>query len=399
MPNASLTCVDLWCKGGSYFENEGEEGLAHFLEHMIFKGSSTLKEGEFDKRIEALGGSSNAATGLDDVHYYVLVPENAVSEAINLLLNLALTPSIEENTYLLEREVVLEEIAQYKDQPEEKIFQILLEKCWPNHPYGRSILGFEKALNSIMPSEMRRFHQRQYRPENLCLGIAGHIPEDIENILNKSELSKIKNSNLENPFRTGCLTPSFSCGRKEIEIKRLESSRITMAWPLPPASNQLMIIGGDIATSLLAEGRSSRLVRHLRENLQIVDSIEMDITPLEQGSLVILEASCLENNLDKVEREINLILKDCLINKPSNKEIARAKQLVNSSICFGLELPAQITGTIASQTLWNRDQTLLGPIKLIDYWESESIQSKLLTRIQPECSYTLIARAAKKRNK
>ena len=103
MPDASLTCIDLWCKGGSYFEKEGEEGLAHFLEHMIFKGSNLLKEGEFDKKIEAFGGSSNAATGHDDVHYYVLVPNKAVSNAIDLLLNLALAPSLEEKPYLLNK--------------------------------------------------------------------------------------------------------------------------------------------------------------------------------------------------------------------------------------------------------------------------------------------------------
>ena len=74
MPDAALTCLDFWCRGGSAWEHEGEEGIAHFLEHMVFKGSRALGPGEFDRRIEALGGSSNAATGFDDVHFHVLVP-------------------------------------------------------------------------------------------------------------------------------------------------------------------------------------------------------------------------------------------------------------------------------------------------------------------------------------
>ena len=95
LPEAPLTCIDLWCKAGSAYEREGEEGIAHFLEHMIFKGSSKLKAGEFDLRIEALGGSSNAATGLDDVHFYVLVPPETIEEALNLLINLVLSPAID----------------------------------------------------------------------------------------------------------------------------------------------------------------------------------------------------------------------------------------------------------------------------------------------------------------
>ena len=86
--DSTLSCIDFWCKGGSLYEKKDEEGVAHFLEHMIFKGSRNLKEGEFDLKIESLGGSSNAATGLDDVHYHILVPPSNTEEALNLLLEL-----------------------------------------------------------------------------------------------------------------------------------------------------------------------------------------------------------------------------------------------------------------------------------------------------------------------
>ena len=125
---------------------------------MIFKGSIELKEVEFDKKIEALGGSSNAATGLDDVHYYVLVPANGVITAIDLLMNLVLSPSLKESQYSLEKEVVLEEIAQNKDIPDEQIMQYLLKNCWPSHCYGRSILGLEKSLKGSQAKQMREFN-------------------------------------------------------------------------------------------------------------------------------------------------------------------------------------------------------------------------------------------------
>ena len=92
--------------------------MAHFLEHMVFKGSQHLPAGAFDREIEALGGSSNAATGFDDVHFHVLIPAEQASRALDLLLELVLNPTIDAADFEMERDVVLEEIAQYADQPE-----------------------------------------------------------------------------------------------------------------------------------------------------------------------------------------------------------------------------------------------------------------------------------------
>ena len=395
VPDAPLTCIDLWCKGGSSFEKKGEEGIAHFLEHMIFKGSNKLREGEFDKEIETLSGSSNAATGLDDVHYYVLVPPKGVKTAIDLLTNIVLAPSLDINQYSLEKEVVLEEIAQHKDQPDDQIMQCLLENCWPMHAYGRSILGLEDSLNKSQPESMRDFHERQYKPENLALSIVGYIPKDIEKIITNTDLTTSKKVSKERLPLENLIKPDFQPGRKEIEVSRLESARITMAWELPPAKNQQFLMGADIATSILAEGRRSRLVHHLREELQIVESIDMGISVLEQGSLFLLEACCEEQNLSKVENEIHSIFIDCIKNPSLPKEVERAKQLVRNSICFGLELPSQIAAISASQILWGRHQSLLEPLNFIDLWESSNLQTSLFSELEPSKSFTLIARQKK----
>jgi hypothetical protein len=111
LPQAPVTCLDFWCRAGSAAETPAESGLAHFLEHMVFKGSERLAAGDFDLRIEALGGSSNAATGFDDVHYHVLVPPSAAAEAVDLLLDLVLAPRLDPEDFDLERQVVLEELA------------------------------------------------------------------------------------------------------------------------------------------------------------------------------------------------------------------------------------------------------------------------------------------------
>jgi len=161
---APVVCLDFWCAAGSRTETAQESGIAHFLEHMVFKGSGQLAAGEFDRRIEALGGSSNAATGFDDVHYHVLIPPEAAPEALDLLLDLVLDPRLDADDFGMEKQVVLEELAQSEDQPEEVAFQRLLALACPGHPYGRPILGDRQALLDHDPQRMALFHQRRYRP-------------------------------------------------------------------------------------------------------------------------------------------------------------------------------------------------------------------------------------------
>ena len=154
------------------------------------------------------------------------------------------------------------------------------------------------------------------------------------------------------------------------------------------------MIGYDIATSLLGEGRRSRLVDKLREELQLVESIDMDLTALEQGGLVVLEVCCTEANLEQVEREIMKILKDTYETKPSEKEINRAKKLVKNGLLFSLEVPSQVAAITGSQALWNRHAPLLEPINCIESWTIEELQQKIFRELQLANAFILIAKKA-----
>ncbi len=391
MPDATLTCLDLWFRAGSSLEKAGEEGLAHFLEHMVFKGSNTHKAGEFDRKIEALGGSSNAATGFDDVHFYVQVPQKVVEPALELLIDLVINPALLPDPFAMEREVVLEEIAQHNDQPEEQVFQQLLSSCWKDHPYGRPILGLKESLENLTPKRMKDFHNRLYTSENCCLSIAGGIQDEMIHFINRSHLSTLSPKNASIKGNAGVSRINFKTGRETIQIARLESARILKAWPIAAAHDQQLIMGADIATTIFCEGRSSRLIRRLREELQIVESVDMDITVLEQGGLVLLEACCKVEDVEQVEDEINNLLIESLITAVDKKELDRACHLVRNSLCFSLELPSQIAGMAGTHMLWGRQQSLLAPLQHIQYWSAERLKKEILCELQPQKSYTLIA--------
>ena len=388
MEDSVLTCIDFWCKGGSIYEMENEEGMAHFLEHMIFKGSKNLKEGEFDLKIESLGGSSNAATGLDDVHYHILVPPEKTEHALSLLLELLLFPEIEQNAFEMEKEVVLEEIAQAIDQPDEIIYMKLVSECCSPHRYSKPILGDKQTVKNITPKQMKKFHKKHYVGKNCTMCIAGEVPKNINSILNNSKLTELKTIS---ELISSNKKITFNTGYKKEFIPRLEGGRILKAWKLPPAEKQLLILGAEIAATLLCEGKGSNNVRKLREEKRIIESIDIDLQILEGGGLILLDVYCPGENLKIAEEEINKILYESTKNNVANKDLERAKKLVTNNLYFSLELSSQIASILGNQALWGRHQSILQPVKDIPYWTSRRLNELIFPLFHPDNSFTLIA--------
>ena len=381
MEEAPLVCLDFWCRAGSVFEGPQESGMAHFLEHMVFKGSRRLEAGEFDRRIEALGGSSNAATGFDDVHYHVLIPPAGAAEAMELLLDLVLHPRLEPDAFAMERQVVLEELAQSEDQPEEVALQRLLEQGCSHHPYGLPILGRRQALNRHDPDAMAAFHQRLYTADRCVLALGGALADgELLRQAAEGELAALAGSAAppgEPP------TLRISPGEERLVLPRLEAARLLMAWWLPQANAMEAVMGADLATSLLAEGRRSRLVERLREQLRIVESVDLDLHAMEFGSLALLEAVCDVDDLPHVKRTVGEVWEEVMDATISPGEWERIRRLVANSYRFGLESAGAVAGVIGNSHLWGREQPLDLPLRLLEHWDPERLRRETLPLLDP----------------
>ena len=388
LAEAPLVCLDFWCRAGSVFEAGSESGMAHFLEHMVFKGSHSLAAGEFDRRIEALGGSSNAATGFDDVHYHVLIPPAAAAEALDLLLDLVLQPRLEREAFATERRVVLEELAQSEDQPEEVALQTLLAHACPHHPYGLPILGRRERLLAHDPAGMAAFHQRLYGASRCELALSGALGDGalLEHV-GGSALARLAGSAEPSPPPPLRL----QAGEERLELPRLEAARLLMAWWQPPAGHLDAVMGADIATTVLAEGRRSRLVEQLRERLRIVESIDLDLHPMECGSLALLEAVCEEEDLPAVRRAIERVWQDVMQEPLAEAEWSRALRLVTNSYRFSLESPGAVAGVIGNGHLWGRRQPLSAPLQAMSGWNPERLRSEALEQLDPRRAFVLEA--------
>jgi zinc protease len=379
LPEAPLVCLDFWCRAGSVFETPAESGMAHFLEHMVFKGSDHLSPGEFDLRVEALGGSSNAATGFDDVHYHVLINPEAAPAALDLLLDLVLTPRLEAESFAMERQVVLEELAQSEDQPEEVALQRLLELACPGHPYSLPILGRRQALLEHDPEAMAAFHQRLYGGGRCLLALSGAVTPSLLEQAGQGSLTTLPPRHDPAPLPPLEVRP----GAHRLVLPRLEAARLLMAWCQPPARDLEAVMGTDLATTVLAEGRRSRLVERLREDLRLVESIDLDLHSMECGSLALLEAVCAPEDLPAVREAIQSVWEEVMEQPLAPREWERALRLVSNSYRFGLESASGVAGLIGSSRLWGRPSGLAAPLERLGRWTPARLRREALASLDP----------------
>ena len=387
--HSPLISIDFWCKAGISFEEKNKVGLAHFLEHMIFKGSNLLEPGEFDLKIETLGGFSNASTGFDDVHYYVEIPPSNLEEALSLLTNLVLVPNFNEKEFDLEKKVIIEEILQSQDQKDELIFNFFLKSIWLEHPYARSILGKEENINEIELIDLHNFHKKHYIPINSSIAVAGKLPKNHLEIFKNCDFL-YSGENLNNLNQNLIDHKSIKTGKEILFFKDIEFSRIFMAWQIPSSKDQKNTLGYEIISSILCDGRNSILKKSLKEEKQIVESICSEILSGEFGSLFIIEASLKKENLKKTENMINNLLQQLLTSPDLNIKIKKAIRVVKSNYIFNLETSSQLSNYYGNHLLWGRINPQIELSKNFKYWESTE-NLKILIKFLLQDKFTFIA--------
>ncbi len=228
IPATPVVVVDVWVRAGARQEPDRWSGMAHFLEHMIFKGTEKLGPGIFDRIIEHRGGIANAATSHDYAHFFITSAAKYIEEIVPALAELLLRASIPESEFVTEREVVLEEIRQSQDCPDDLGFQALMENVYQLHPYGRSVMGKEALLREREVDEMRCFHRYHYQPENMAVVVVGGVEQTqvIELVSTAFEQFSQKCSDCPQvEIEAGALITEVR--RQEIHLPRLEQGRLT----------------------------------------------------------------------------------------------------------------------------------------------------------------------------
>lgn len=344
VPATPAAVVDVWVRAGAITEPDEWSGMAHFLEHMIFKGTERLATGVFDSVIESRGGVSNAATSHDYAHFFITTASQYLADTLPLLADLLLNPAIPDEEFDRERDVVLEEIRSCYDNPDWLGFQSLCESVYQCHPYGRPILGTEAQLMGYSPQQMRDFHSTHYQPENMTVVIVGGVEQEAAlNLVNQSFQNFPKSAKCPK-FLAEAEPPITGIRRQELCLPRLEQARLLMAWIGPGVDQLRDAYGLDLLSVLLADGRSSRLVRELREEGRLVQHISSGFS-LQRDSSLFTISVCLETQyLEQVEALICDRLYQLQRTPVSSIELSRCQRLLCNDYTFSTEAATQIAG-------------------------------------------------------
>ncbi|NET01368.1 MAG: insulinase family protein [Sphaerospermopsis sp. SIO1G2] len=338
-----VVVTDVWVRAGAIVESDSCLGMAHFLEHMIFKGTATLAPGEFDYQIEKVGGISNAATSHDYAHYSLTTATSYLGETLPYLGELLLNATIPEDEFIRERDVVLEEIRSCADDPDWLGFESLLKNLYQDHPYGRSILGTEQQLMQHSPEAMRCFHRYHYQPENMTVVIVGGVQQQTALELVNSTFTRFGDIP-EYPSPQKAPVPKVEGIRKrEVILPHLEQARLMMAWIAPGVEQLTDGYGLELLSVLLGQGRTSHLVNDLQEEKQLVSAVCSNFYLQKESSLFTITAWLEPEYLERVE----ILIQEHLYNLQTvgiqEQELNRIKKILFNEYAFATETPNQLT--------------------------------------------------------
>ncbi|MBT9313072.1 M16 family metallopeptidase [Leptothoe kymatousa] len=344
MPTAAVN-LNIWLRVGSKVESDAINGMAHFLEHMIFKGTPQLQCGEFERLIEERGAITNAATSQDYTHYYITTAPKDFAKLAPLQVELLLNAKLHDNDFERERPVILEEIRRSEDNPRRRVFQHSMVLNFDQLPYRRPVLGPTSVIENLSAAQMRDFHRRWYQPQNMTAVVVGDLPvqeliatveESFEQALANRHHGSLKDS-LERVPVTTPEEPFQSIARADYIDTTLQQARLVLSWRVPGLRQLSETYALDVVASILGQGRTARLVQDLRETRSLVNSISTsNITYGEQGVFYISANLAIEH-LDEVEAAVLDHIQRLHEEPVSDMELCRVRTQVANRYVFGNE--------------------------------------------------------------
>lgn len=333
-PQAPVVTSALFYRAGTRDEVQGHGGTAHFLEHMMFKGSARFGPGEIDRITQALGGVNNAFTSHDSTAYYFNFAADRWTEALAIEADRMASLTLGPEQVASERQVILEEIAMYDSEPWDALEMAVHERLFPGHGYGRPVLGTRETLLATGGEELRDFHRRFYRPDNAILVVAGDIGHGAFAAVERA-LGGIPGGAEQ---RRGFTAPTVPLnGVERLERRKGEVARLALAFRAPHGAH------ADhpalrLAATVLGGGRTSRLQHALVEEEQVCVWASADLSEGMDASLMTVTAEVVPGvEPARVEARVFELLADLRSHPPDEEELERCRQIAVADWVFGHE--------------------------------------------------------------
>lgn len=348
--------LGIWIEAGSVYEREDERGLAHLLEHLVFKGTESLSMAQIAAAMDSLGGQMNAFTEREFVCYHVKVLAEHTAQAMKLLCDFVARPTLDKDDLDLERGVVLEEIRSVEDSPEELVEDLFMETMWPRSRWGRSILGSEESVSDLTVEAMRDFRARHYTPRNVLVAAVGDVHhEHIVELCQKLLANLPKDQGAQHRLPAAPKTAP----RQAQWTRDTEQVQICAGTKSYSAVDEKRYISW-ILDTILTGGYSSRLFQEIREKRGLCYSIGPMGATYRKAGFWGVATSVAPDQAPKVAKLIGNELRKIRDKGVTSTELKRAKQMARVNILLSEE------SSSAQMTRIARNELTLGRQKYSD---------------------------------
>ncbi|RVT82799.1 insulinase family protein [Rhodobacteraceae bacterium CCMM004] len=359
MPGLKSASVGLWITAGGRHERAEQNGIAHFLEHMAFKGTKRRTSLQIAEAIEDVGGYINAYTSREMTAYYARVLEPDVPLALDVISDIVLNPVFDLSEIEVERGVILQEIGQALDTPDDIVFDWLQEVAYPDQPLGRSILGPSEKVSVFGRDDLSRFVAERYGPGEMILSAAGAI--DHEAVVRQAEA--IFGDRPARPRRA--VEPAQFVGGERREVRDLEQVHFALAFESPDYCAP-DIYSAQIFATALGGGMSSRLFQEVREKRGLCYSIFAQAGAYADSGMMTIYAG---TSADQIDALVGLTADEMRrsADDMSPAEVARARAQMKAGLLMGLESPSSRAERLARLlSIWGRVPDLDETVARID---------------------------------
>ena len=351
-----IVTIDTWIKTGSIDENDSNNGVAHFLEHLFFKGTKTHEPGDFDRILENKGAITNAATSKDFTHYYITIPSKYFDLAMDLHADMLLHPMIPRNEMEKERKVVLEEISKDQNSPNKIMYENLDSMLYKIHPYKRRVIGKSEVIETITRDQVLDFYNTHYSPSNMVTMVIGDVEtnkalEKIKEVFNE-EHKKIEKNIYPKESQ---LTKQ----EKKVSYADVQSGYMLIGFRSTPITDKDSY-ALDVLSTIMGDGRSSILNQVLKEKKRIAFSISAGNSTYKDDGIFYINANFEPDKCkpvqDAVFEEISKIQKNGI----TDEQLKLAKNIIERNTYYSRESVSNISSEIGYT------MALTGDIKFYD---------------------------------
>ena len=323
--------LGVWVRVGSANETKENNGIAHVIEHMLFKGTKNRSAKKIADDCAMLGGNLNAYTSKECTSYYITTLDYHINSAIELLSDMICNSLITEEDLEKEKGVIVEEIDMYDDSPDDLVHELLQKEVWKNHPLGFIISGTKKNVEAFTRSDVLEFMKRYYVAENMVISIAGHFEED--NVLNALEqyFGEISNENHPSDFTKPKFHQTFITRNKDIE-----QVHMNLAFDAVSSNSEERYIMS-LVNSIFGGSDSSILFQKVREELGLAYSVFSYASPYNKAGLFQIDVTLNPSNAHHVFDTIMNIIEEFRCEGIREEELNRAKEQMNTEFIISNE--------------------------------------------------------------